>query len=93
MVIAYRMSPVSWFFIRRLIRTEFAGLPNIILDRAVVPELIQENLTPGTLADELQSLLGNGASQQKVAFKEILSALDTRFGDHCASVLMNRLGR
>jgi hypothetical protein len=37
--------------------------------------------------------LGDGAVEQKTAFKEILSALDTRFGDHCASVLMNSLGR
>lgn len=93
MVIAYRMSPVSWFFIKRLVRTKFAGLPNILLDRAVVPELIQENCTPRALADEVQHLMGDGASQQKGAFREILQALDTHFGEHCASVLMNSLGR
>lgn len=93
MVIAYRMSPLSWFFIKRLVRTPFAGLPNIMLDRAVVPELIQENLTPRALADEVQTLLDGGALDQKAAFKEILSALDTRFGDHCASILVNTLGR
>ena len=93
MVIAYRMSPLSWFFIKRLIRTQFAGLPNIILNRPVVPELIQEICTPRTLADEIQVLLTHGALEQKAAFKEILSELDTRFADQCASVLMNTLGR
>ena len=93
MVIAYRMSSVSWFFIKRLLKTEFAGLPNIMLGRAVVPELIQEELTPRALADELQALMGTGALAQRAAFKEILSALDTQFGDQCASVLVNTLGR
>lgn len=93
MVIAYRMSPLSWFVIKRLIRTPFAGLPNIMLGRLVVPELIQERLTSQTLAEQVQALLRDGAADQKTAFKEILTALNGRFGDQCASVLMGTLGR
>jgi len=93
MVIAYRMSPISWLFIKRMVRTKFAGLPNILAGAAVVPELIQDDLSPESLGREVKALLSGGGSRQKDAFNRILAALDIRFGDQCASVLMNTLGR
>ncbi len=44
-IIAYRFNPISAIFARLLIKTKFANLINIILQRRIVPEMIQENCT------------------------------------------------
>jgi len=56
-VIAYRLSPVTVFFYRRLIKTRFANLVNIMHEKMLVPELLQETCTADRLADALDELL------------------------------------
>ncbi|RDD62126.1 lipid-A-disaccharide synthase [Ferruginivarius sediminum] len=60
-IIAYRVNPVTAFLARRLIRVRFASLPNLVLDREVQPELLQENCTPDKLAEALRPLLADAA--------------------------------
>jgi lipid-A-disaccharide synthase len=56
-VIAYRVSPLTAFVARRVIKLPYASLPNILLGREVQPEFIQEKCTPGNLAAALIQLL------------------------------------
>jgi lipid-A-disaccharide synthase len=56
-VVAYRASPVTAAIVRRMIRVRFANLVNIMHDREVVPELLQERATPANLADAVGRLL------------------------------------
>jgi lipid-A-disaccharide synthase len=56
-VIAYRVSPLTAFVARRVIKLPYASLPNILLGREVQPEFIQENCTPDNLAPALIHLL------------------------------------
>jgi len=53
MVIAYRMSAWSWPIMKRMGYLPWVGLPNILANRSVVPELLQNQATPEALADEL----------------------------------------
>lgn len=57
MVIAYRMSPVTWTLMRRMVRLPYVGLPNILANEALVSEFLQNRATPGALADALRDLL------------------------------------
>jgi len=57
MVVAYRTNAVNAFLFRRLITVEWTSLVNLIADREVVPELLQEDLTEDRLVDELHPLL------------------------------------
>ncbi|MEO8604319.1 MAG: lipid-A-disaccharide synthase [bacterium] len=50
MVISYKVSPLTFWIARRLVDVEFIGMPNIILERAVLPELLQEGVTPAAVA-------------------------------------------
>ena len=50
MVIGYRMHPVSWRLMRRRQLQPWVGLPNILCEDFVVPELIQDAATPQALA-------------------------------------------
>lgn len=57
MVIAYRMSRWSWLVMRRMHLQPWAGLPNILARRFVVPEFIQDDATPENLAQAAGNLL------------------------------------
>jgi len=50
MVIAYKMPLLSWWLTQRKRLQPWVGLPNILAERYVVPELLQEDVTPDRLA-------------------------------------------
>nr|WP_211112489.1 lipid-A-disaccharide synthase [Azospirillum sp. SYSU D00513] len=56
-VIAYRLNPVTVALYRRLIRVRYVNLVNLMLDRMLVPELLQRDCRPDRLAAELGRLL------------------------------------
>jgi lipid-A-disaccharide synthase len=57
MAVLYKVSPLSYWLGKRLIQVPFISLVNLIAGEEVVPELIQEDVTPERLADEAISLL------------------------------------
>ena len=57
MVIAYHMHPISWWIMRRKRLQPWVGLPNILCEDFVVPELLQEAATPEALAEATQAWL------------------------------------
>ena len=63
MVIAYRMSPWSWWLLKRMRYQPWVGLPNILAGRFVVPEFLQGEATPENIAQAM----GNLMSEKKLA--------------------------
>ena len=57
MVTFYKVTAASWMLGRMLVRVPFYSMVNLIAGRAVVPELMQSNLTGERLAAEAQRLL------------------------------------
>jgi lipid-A-disaccharide synthase len=53
MVIAYNMNWLSWQIMRRKKLQPWVGLPNILCQDFVVPELLQDQATPQALADSV----------------------------------------
>ncbi len=51
MVIAYRMGWLSWEIMRRKQLQPWVGLPNILSQEFIVPELLQDRATPNAMAD------------------------------------------
>jgi lipid-A-disaccharide synthase len=66
-VVCYKGSPISYQIARRLIRVKYISLVNLIMDKLVVKELIQDELTPQNLQRELDDLLHNPTRQQQLA--------------------------
>ena len=56
-VVCYKGNPLSYWIAKRLVNIKYISLVNLIMDREVVKELIQENLTPDNLSRELSNLL------------------------------------
>ena len=73
-IIAYRVSAFSAWLARRLIKTPYANLVNILLGRPLVPELLQEECQPVKMTQELCKLLDNKEvrAEQLRGFREAL---------------------
>ncbi len=56
-VVCYKGSSVSYQIAKRLIKVKYISLVNLIMDKLVVHELIQNDLTPANLEKELNQLL------------------------------------
>ncbi|HLK03214.1 MAG TPA: lipid-A-disaccharide synthase [Candidatus Acidoferrum sp.] len=57
MVVVYQVSKLTALLAQPLIRTSYFGMVNLIAEREVAPELIQENFTLAKIAVEVQKLL------------------------------------
>ena len=83
-VVAYRISPLTYFLGRLLIRKlQFFSLVNLIGGRAIVPELLQDAVTPERIAKELTRLLEDQAARS--AMLEGLAEVRARLGGPGAS--------
>src|SRR5690606_37605582 len=58
-IVAYKGSFISYSIAKALISLRFISLVNLILDQALVPELIQGDLTVGSLIEEYHITLNN----------------------------------
>jgi lipid-A-disaccharide synthase len=68
-VIAYKVSPLTAWLIRRTVRVRYANLVNILLDDEVVPECLQENCTPERLTAHVARLLDDAAARREQTTK------------------------
>jgi lipid-A-disaccharide synthase len=78
MVVAYKVSAITAFIVRRMpIAVKYASLVNLLAEREVVPELIQEDCTPESLADKVGHLIGSAEARavQQKGFSDVLHAL------------------
>ncbi len=77
MVVTYKVSPISGWFARRLIRVPHVAMPNLIAQRLIVPELLQENCTPERITAAVGHLLENpeARAEQQVTLRQICASL------------------
>jgi lipid-A-disaccharide synthase len=77
MVVVYRLSWLTARIARRLVQTSFYSMVNLIMNKKVVPELIQEGFKPETLEAEVRRLLNYAPAreQMKRDLKEVRARL------------------
>ncbi len=61
MVVGYRMKPFTFWLAKRLVKTDYVSLPNLLAGRELVKELLQNECEPIGLACALEPLLEDGA--------------------------------
>ena len=66
MVVVYRVTPLTAWLARPLVRTEFFSMVNLIAGRRVVPELIQRQFTPASVSDEVLRLLRDAEARERM---------------------------
>ena len=77
MVVVYRVNRVTAAIVRRMIRTPFIGMVNLIAGRRVVPELIQDAFTPEAVEAEVRKLLESESAraEAKAGLAEVRAKL------------------
>jgi lipid-A-disaccharide synthase len=65
MVIAYRQSPITWAMMRSMLYLPYVGMPNVLAGERLVPELLQDEATPASLAGALLALLRDTEAQKR----------------------------
>ena len=66
MVIVYRMSPLRYRLVRRLVTVDKIGMVNLIAGEKIVPELIQDAFTPANVAGEAIAMLTDEARVEQI---------------------------
>lgn len=93
MVITYKVSKVSEWIARAFLKIKHACMVNILLQKGVVPELLQENCNPESLSQAVLDLLKN-TKQQKQALKQvrgILTPKNSQPSDLAAEVVLEAM--
>lgn len=57
LVVAYKLSPLTYYWAKSLLKIDNYSLPNLLAGRRIVPELIQDQATPENLGNEVLKLL------------------------------------
>ncbi len=83
LVVVYKESALNWHTLGRLIRVEHFGLVNLIAGERVAPELMQNELTGESLANELLALLN---PERNASTRSRLRAAAARLGEGGASL-------
>ena len=83
----YQVAPLTWSLGRRLVKVDRFAMVNLIAERDVVPELVQDDFTPQRVAAELQRILPDGEARMKMIedFHEVRQRLAASDGDSTAS--------
>ena len=63
MVVAYRVANMTYRILKRLVKSTFFSLPNLLAGRQLVPEFIQDEATAEALAEAVSALLHDGQEQ------------------------------
>ncbi|PKH22809.1 lipid-A-disaccharide synthase [Enterobacterales bacterium CwR94] len=66
MVVGYRMKPLTFWLAKRLVKTDYVSLPNLLAGRELVTELLQDACQPDALAAALAPLLSDSPERQEL---------------------------
>jgi lipid-A-disaccharide synthase len=96
LVAFYRVNKLSWWMGKALVRVPFYSMVNLVAERRIVPELIQDALTPEALAREALALLENENTREKMR-RDLAAVADRLAGpedplERAAALVEKRLG-
>ncbi|SDH26007.1 lipid-A-disaccharide synthase [Pseudomonas abietaniphila] len=91
MVVAYRLAPLTYWILKRMVKSPYVSLPNLLAQRLLVPELLQDAATADALAQILLPLLDNGA-EQTAGFDALHRTLRRDASNQAADAVLNLIG-
>lgn len=94
MVVIYAMSPTSYLIAKSLVRVKYASLVNLLMNKEVVPEHIQ-NLDVGKIFQDLVEICAEGDRrvQMRSQLGELTARLKPNAAENAAKVILKMIGR
>lgn len=74
-VVVYRLNPLTFALAKRLVKTRFISLPNIIAGREILPELLQDRVNPSEIRRALENLLEREEEVRRALKEEVADRL------------------
>lgn len=89
MVVAYYLNPISYWIARALIHIPYFSLPNLLANKKIVPELLQQQVTPQNLGQNLLDWFASPQKMQetKAIFDELHQLLQKNAGETAAQAI------
>jgi len=82
-VLIYKVAWPTYLAARLVVNVKYLGMPNLLADKEVVPELIQHRATPNAIVESLQPLIENANVREQMIFE--FDAIVPQLGDVGAS--------
>ncbi len=92
MVVAYKLAPVSHWLLKKMVKSPYISLPNLLAAEMLVPEFIQDAATPEALGEAVLEQLRDG-SKQTQRFTELHKSLRCDASQRAAQGILQLLGR
>lgn len=92
MVVGYKVNALTAFLARRMLKTKYVSLPNILADQELVKEYLQQDCTPENLAQEVTRLLGEHGQQMVSQFNEMHHLIRKDADKQAANAVLNLIG-
>ncbi|WP_411380865.1 lipid-A-disaccharide synthase [Pseudomonas sp. MPB26] len=92
MVVAYRLAPLTFWILKRMVKSPYISLPNLLAQRLLVPELLQDDATPEALAKTLLPLIDGGEEQTR-GFDDIHRTLRRDASNQAADAVLTLIGK
>ncbi|XKM13381.1 lipid-A-disaccharide synthase [Orbaceae bacterium ac157xtp] len=92
MVVGYKMKPFTFWLAKKLVKTPYISLPNILAGKEIVPELLQEQCNAQNLADHALTLLNNDNTLLKEQFLELHQQIRCNADEQAAKAVLDVIG-
>jgi lipid-A-disaccharide synthase len=93
MVVGYKVKPVTAWIAKRLLKTKYVSLPNILADKPLVGEYLQEDCTPDKLANAMNDLLNKDQSAVLNEFKTLHQTIRCNADEKAAQAVLELISK
>ncbi|MCX8727603.1 lipid-A-disaccharide synthase [Gilliamella sp. B2838] len=91
MVVGYKMKAFTFWLAKKLIKTPYVSLPNILAGKAIVPELLQHDCTPENIANHVIPLLESDNTELKATFLSLHKQIRCNADEQAAQAVLDVL--
>lgn len=91
MVVGYKMKAFTFWLAKKLIKTPYVSLPNILAGKEIVPELLQHDCTPENIANHVLPFLKSDNTELKATFLALHKQIRCNADEQAAQAVLDVL--
>ncbi|PSV25049.1 MULTISPECIES: lipid-A-disaccharide synthase [unclassified Photobacterium] len=93
MVVGYKVKPLTAWLAKKMLKTKYVSLPNILADEELVTELLQEDCTPEKLYHEVDKMLYGDTSELMLKFEQMHKTIRCNADEQAANAVLALIDR